>query len=169
MLLKTFRAVCVVISIIIMIAIFCFSAQEASESADTSRSFISSVAKSFTKDFDTLSSDEQETIISEYHFFTRKLAHFSLFAALGIFVLLSLITYEQIKFKIKIFISLLISAVYAASDEIHQLFVEGRSCELRDFGIDLCGCILGVFLGIMSYIIFLKIKRRNLYVEKEIG
>jgi len=32
---------------------------------------------------------------------------------------------------------------YAVSDELHQWFVEGRSCELRDVGIDTMGVILG--------------------------
>lgn len=169
MFLKFFRVFCIVISVFIMISIFCFSAQKASKSADTSGKFIASVAKTFTKDFDNLSTEEQETIISKYQFSARKLAHFSLFAALGFFVLLSLITYEYLKSKTKILISLLFSGVYAASDEIHQLFVEGRSCELRDFGIDLCGCILGIILGLTACVIFLKIKGRKQYVKKEIS
>jgi len=35
---------------------------------------------------------------------------------------------------------------YAFSDEWHQWFVEGRSCELRDVGIDTMGVILGTCL-----------------------
>ena len=32
--------------------------------------------------------------------------------------------------------SILIGALYAVSDEIHQLFIVGRSCEIRDVIID---------------------------------
>ena len=35
---------------------------------------------------------------------------------------------------------------YAVSDEIHQFFVPGRSCEFRDMCIDAAGVIAGVFL-----------------------
>lgn len=39
-----------------------------------------------------------------------------------------------------------IGTIYAISDEVHQLFVEGRSCELRDMLIDSAGVIAGVLL-----------------------
>ena len=169
MCLKIFRIICVLISLAIMISIFSFSTQEASESANTSKEFISKIAKTFTKDFETLPIEKQEEIISNYQFLTRKTAHFSLFLTLGFFVLLSVITYEKIKFKVRIFISFIISTIYAASDEIHQLFVAGRSGEVRDFFIDVCGCVLGIVIGIIVYKLFLKIKGRNSYVKKEIG
>jgi VanZ family protein len=169
MCLKIFRTICVLISVAIMVLIFSFSAQEAGKSSDTSGKFIASIVKTFTKDFDKLSAEEQKTIISKYQFSVRKLAHFSIFTALGFFVLLSLITYQKLKIKIRILLAFLISAVYAVSDEIHQLFVEGRSCELRDFGIDLCGCILGIIIALTVYTVFLKFKGRKQYVKKEIG
>lgn len=37
-----------------------------------------------------------------------------------------------------------IGALYAVSDELHQSFVPGRSCELRDMLIDACGVAAGV-------------------------
>lgn len=37
--------------------------------------------------------------------------------------------------------------VYAVSDEIHQLFVEGRSCEVRDMLIDSAGVAVGVLIS----------------------
>lgn len=36
--------------------------------------------------------------------------------------------------------------LYAVTDEIHQIFVEGRSCELRDLLIDAAGVLLGVVI-----------------------
>ena len=44
------------------------------------------------------------------------------------------------------FLSWLIGAVYAVSDEAHQYFVPGRACELRDMIIDACGAAVGVLL-----------------------
>ena len=46
--------------------------------------------------------------------------------------------------------------IYACTDEFHQLFVMGRSCEMRDVLID----TLGSFVGILIYY---KIK---LYINK---
>ena len=37
-----------------------------------------------------------------------------------------------------------IGALYAVSDEIHQIFVPGRSCELRDILIDSAGVLVGI-------------------------
>lgn len=42
--------------------------------------------------------------------------------------------------------AILFGMLYAVSDELHQWFVEGRSCELRDVGIDTTGVILGTSL-----------------------
>ena len=39
-----------------------------------------------------------------------------------------------------------IGTLYAVSDEIHQVFIDGRSCELRDIAIDAGGVLLGVLI-----------------------
>ena len=44
-------------------------------------------------------------------------------------------------------ISWLTGTLYAVTDEIHQYFVPGRSCELRDMGIDSCGVLAGVLIA----------------------
>lgn len=43
-------------------------------------------------------------------------------------------------------ISTLFCIIYALSDEIHQLFVFGRSGELKDVLIDTIGSFLGIIL-----------------------
>ena len=42
--------------------------------------------------------------------------------------------------------SWLIGTVYAMTDEFHQMFVAGRSCELRDVMIDSAGVLCGVLI-----------------------
>ena len=37
-----------------------------------------------------------------------------------------------------------VGVLYAVTDEVHQYFVPGRSCELRDVLIDACGVAVGV-------------------------
>lgn len=46
---------------------------------------------------------------------------------------------------------------YAVTDEIHQMFVPGRSCELRDLGIDAAG----VMTGVVIYCLILRIRNRH--------
>jgi len=40
---------------------------------------------------------------------------------------------------------ILIAVLYAISDELHQLFVPGRSCALYDLMLDFFGVLVGVF------------------------
>ncbi|MDY6314114.1 MAG: VanZ family protein, partial [Clostridia bacterium] len=48
-------------------------------------------------------------------------------------------------------ISLLCSALYAASDEFHQLFVPGRSGEFRDVCLDSAGALTGILIFILIW------------------
>lgn len=43
-----------------------------------------------------------------------------------------------------------VAAAYAVLDEVHQIFVPGRSCELRDVVIDSCGALLGIVLTALA-------------------
>ncbi len=44
--------------------------------------------------------------------------------------------------------SYIFGVIYAASDEIHQYFVPGRSCDPIDFIVDSAGLAVGIFLVI---------------------
>ncbi len=43
------------------------------------------------------------------------------------------------------------TSMYAVSDEIHQLYVAGRSCEVVDWAIDTLGAILGALVFYAIY------------------
>ena len=78
-------------------------------------------------------------------FIVRKCAHFFEYIVLGIFVSLSTGAFSGRTLIVGL-ISWGIGVLYAVTDEVHQLFVEGRSCELRDMAIDACGVLLGVII-----------------------
>ena len=42
-----------------------------------------------------------------------------------------------------------VGAAYAVADEFHQLFVAGRSCEVRDMCIDAAGVLCGVLVIVL--------------------
>ena len=133
-----------VISIILVITwmgiIFCFSNQNANDSTKVSDGFITTVINFFV-DYD-LSIDEKELLLEKCSFIVRKLAHFTLYFILGILILNLLYQYN---FKNKVLIGIVICIIYSCSDEFHQLFIPGRSGELRDVFIDSMGSIVGIF------------------------
>lgn len=84
-------------------------------------------------------------------FIVRKSAHCLEFT--GLCVLFNCAWYFTLNKQAPI-VSVLCSSLYAVTDEIHQLFVEGRSCEIGDWAIDTGGAILGTigFLILFSII-----------------
>lgn len=71
----------------------------------------------------------------------RKLAHFSEYFILG------MLTYNMFNsYNKKTYTSIIICILYAISDEIHQIFVPGRSCQIIDMTIDTLGSLLGIYL-----------------------
>ena len=73
----------------------------------------------------------------------RKLAHLIEYLILGLLV------YNMLKnFNISnvIICSILICIIYSCTDEIHQLFIQGRECKITDCLIDVFGSSIGIFI-----------------------
>jgi len=119
-----------ILVIIWMIFIFMMSAFSATESGSQSYLIAAFVGKLFHIKNITL-----------LIFIIRKLAHFTEFLILGILVSNWLKNYNK-----KLCLSVFICTIYAISDEVHQIFVPGRSCEVRDMLIDVLGAIIGIFI-----------------------
>ena len=79
----------------------------------------------------------------------RKLAHFSIYAMLGVGVMGTALTFQG-KEWMKFLLALLICAGYAATDEFHQLFVGARCGSPLDVLLDSCGaaCGFGVTMAV---------------------
>lgn len=136
--------------------IFQFSSQNGEESGNLSGKIAKFLIKQLPIEETQQSLKKTETII-------RKMAHFSIYTLLGFLLMFFMNTYP-IKVKEKISISLLVGILYAISDEIHQKFVPGRSCQITDVMIDSLGVTLGIFLLLMLLEIHKKIKinRQNI-------
>ena len=87
-------------------------------------------------------------------FIVRKLAHFCEF--LGLSLLLNCAMYFSYS-KTKPIVATAIASLYAITDEVHQIFVEGRSCEFTDWLIDTAGAITGLIIFAIMYIIISRI------------
>lgn len=78
-----------------------------------------------------------------------KLIHFIEFFVFSILALRAIEKWKLLdnwKWNLTVPLSILLSTAYAASDEIHQYFVPGRSCDLYDFWADMVGIIVGAVI-----------------------
>lgn len=78
-------------------------------------------------------------------FIVRKSAHITAYFILGI-LMFNVIKDFKLNAKHAVLVSVALSFLYAVTDEFHQLFVQGRSCELRDVMIDTVASVVGVCL-----------------------
>ena len=85
--------------------------------------------------------EEQKVIVNKAHTPIRKLAHMLEFGSLGALALLLLITWPG-KLLWRYFASLGFTLLYAATDEMHQLFIDGRGARLSDVFIDFTGAFI---------------------------
>ena len=83
----------------------------------------------------------------------RKGAHFVEFAGLGLCLCNAL--YASFGHRLTPVFALVGTVIYAISDEVHQIFSEGRACQITDVLIDSAGAILGII------IVFIIIKERR--------
>lgn len=124
----------------VMGVIFWFSAQPAGESQALSDGFMSLLLDGRIPFLSWLAD------LGFFEWFSlRKCAHAFIYFVLGILAALFVGTWDLQGVRLWIF-PWLISVAYACTDELHQYFVPGRSCELRDVGIDACGALAGVML-----------------------
>lgn len=147
------------ISIGICVFIFVLSAQPAVASSNTSSSFLITIFSIFKKDFGELDFATQNSIIEPFIHFTRKAAHFTIYASLGLFVKLFVLTLNN-KFSLKLVVSISVCLFYAISDEVHQIFVSGRSGQFSDVILDFCGSCCGIVFAILIVLIIYKIKSK---------
>ena len=103
---------------------------------------LSTCRRGFIRGFHAMHEAEQESIVSAFQFSVRIAGHILEYMILGMLCTAALFQYE-LSFKKRFFISACICLLYAVSDEVHQLFVPGRSCQISDIGFDFLGSVLG--------------------------
>lgn len=154
--------------------IFFFSSQVSEKSSETSGRTLEIVINIIRPLIDDMPETQQFNITENIHVVIRKVAHATIYMILAF--LSSNAVYMQNYFfnekkdnaKEKKFykyknslITFIIAVLYAASDELHQLFVDGRSCEFRDVMIDSAGALVGIFLYILVFRLILKSREKS--------
>lgn len=137
------------IAIIWMGVIFNFSSMDTKESNGKSVKTIDTIlektfeitnkAKITNTDSHTLATELSQKLNRPL----RKVAHASIYFVLGILLTIFLKFCHVKKYYLY---SLIISFLYACTDEFHQKFVSGRTASISDVVIDTTGCIVGLLL-----------------------
>lgn len=132
-----------ILTVLCMAAIFYFSSQPAVQSSGQS----SAVTLLLQRLLHT------EAITNHM---VRKTAHFIEFAGLGFLTTCSV----YLSFN-KRYLGVVIASLYAATDEIHQIFVVGRSCQLTDWMLDTVGIITGALIFSAIFCIIQRINKHK--------
>ncbi|MDD3192527.1 MAG: VanZ family protein [Oscillospiraceae bacterium] len=135
--------------------IFAFSAQDAESSSQFSGQTAFGAAFWFWPGFSSLSAEEQAIWVENAQFLVRKTAHFLVYAGLGVLLCWDFSRLNQPCSR-KIGLAWAIGTAYAASDEIHQLFVPGRSGQLRDVLLDSTGVLIGLLSALALSFLYKK-------------
>ncbi|MFL0198769.1 VanZ family protein [Clostridium sp. WILCCON 0269] len=135
-----------ILVIVWMVVIFVFSNEPAVVSNEKSRLVIHI--------FQALGLNLNGVFGSLSNFVVRKVSHFLEYLILA--VVLFNATKEKFEMK-KVFIfSIAVLFLYSCSDEIHQIFIPGRTARIRDVFIDTIG-------GIIGFLICYIINKKNSY------
>lgn len=137
----------VVLLVIWMAFIFSMSSQNSEVSSNTSGEAIRVVLSIIPK-FNEQPEEVKVNVVEKLQFITRKSAHFIAYMIFGIISMLLLLQYGKINKKP--LLAFLICVAFAISDEVHQLFVPGRSGQLKDVMIDSSGSLVGIGIVLLG-------------------
>ena len=173
--LKVTLSMCLTLAI--MVLIFCFSAQSGGESGSLSDSIARMLASVFVEGFGGMLAEQQAQIIAQMSWPIRKTAHASEYACLAISLVITCWQLHAWRCDKKAAISplgrrvtlvgvtaFIIAVLYACSDEIHQLFIDGRAGQVADVLVDASGAAIGCLLMCLAMYVFLErhlVKRKS--------
>jgi VanZ family protein len=126
--------------------IFSFSNQTGTSSSSLSTKVLTRIAITIDKD---MTDEEIDEFVDKYSFIIRKVAHLTIYFVLGILAYINLKEYMKVTPALVIY-SIIFCLVYASTDEIHQLLVNGRSGNIYDVILDTCGSTLAILISYYS-------------------
>lgn len=148
---------------IMMVIIFYFSSKPAVSSEESSMLIANKLLTVYENIVnenyqDDIKIEKLETI----NHIVRKSAHFTEYAILACTIAFHLWIRKKDRRLPRLFlIAVLLTALYAATDEYHQTFIMGRSGELKDVLIDTSGAAAGVILFCFSLFIIRNKRKRS--------
>lgn len=137
------KVICWILAVCWMVVIFSFSARTAELSTQDSTTVGMWLGKVFVPGFSEWDEQKQTEFADKIDHPVRKAAHASEYAVLG-FLLAGGISDSSKKRLYCIGVPWAFGVAYAVSDELHQIFVPGRSGQATDVMIDSLGVLTGV-------------------------
>lgn len=152
------RAASITACVLLAVFIFSMSAEPAAASGDRSTGIAEQILSAVVSDWEQIEQHAQNRILSSVEHILRKTAHFCIYAALGAILCLSSLGFDA-TWRVHALRSLLIGALYAASDELHQAFVPGRGPAVTDVLLDSAGVLCGI--AVMLLFVWLALRKKN--------
>lgn len=92
-----------------------------------------------------------------------KLEHFLAYLGLGFLLNATLIVQDKYPLlkKHPVLFTLVFGSFYGIMDELHQLFIPGRSCDILDWTADTIGIILGIITINLILLLFTRLNHSN--------
>lgn len=159
---KARRKILVTILIIWMVVIFGFSNQNVVSSLSLSDKVASKIIDVVVKvKKKEITPQEKTKMIKNTRVVIRKTAHFTEYFILGILVFK---IFEMYGVQRILVYSIIFCFLYACSDELHQLFSDGRSANVLDVLIDTGGSVLSI-----ACLQVIKKRKLRMNMEKELN
>lgn len=148
----------------IMALIFFFSAQSGPASSATSGRWVKLILQIIKPDYGKLSAAEQSRLFMLGQGIIRKGAHFLIYACLSANACLFIRTFSL---RHPALYAFFLTALYACTDELHQLFISERSGTIADVLLDCCGAAAG--LSITLTLCQLHAKKKQMRIASSPG
>lgn len=158
------KRIFLILTICWMVLIFSFSARNADISEKDSGRVGRLVGECFVPGFQNWSEARQNQFVEAVDFPVRKTAHATEYAILGMLVF-GTVYDEKMDRGHNFLLPWIYGTCYAATDEFHQLFVPGRSGQIRDVLIDSSGVLAGLLM--IHFVMWIQKCKRHKNVEKK--
>ena len=154
------RLVLALLILVWMGVIFYFSAQNGAQSSQTSGRVVKEVIRVMYPDFSSMPKQKQASLQHMITLIVRKGAHFTEYLILGALIAAFVHTFTEKRFRM-VWMAWIAGTIYAAGDELHQMFSNGRTPKLLDVCIDSSGVLCGAVLCLAAAALAVWIRRRR--------
>ena len=151
------RILTTLMTMAVMVFIFAFSTEDAESSDQTSGNISREVLPIVYPDYEQKPPEEQKTCYDNVQHIVRKTAHFTEYMILGLLIRLCLESWFGHR-KRMLPASWAAGTIYAGTDELHQLLIDGRSGQWTDVLLDSGGVMTGVLIAVL--ILYLSSRKR---------
>lgn len=156
---KLLKIISLILLLFWMCTVFYFSSQGSDNSSSTNSSFTEFIIN-LNPNNAKLPTEEKAKLIEDWSTLIRKIAHYSIYTTGG-FLMAFTFQSRNLNYKKNLILSTIVGGGYAITDEIHQYFVPGRSCQLLDMIIDTTGVVTGIIIcfTINEFVKYFKFKK----------